>query len=54
MYLGNNKSIRCPCCNENLHAEIINGEIVLYNGTVIELSEDEIKKLIQEKGIEFG
>ena len=47
--------IKCPCCNSDLSINIENDEItsVELNGT-INVSQDEIKNILNDMGIEFG
>lgn len=48
-------SLNCPSCNENIQINIENNKIVSVSiGTNLETSEEKIKKVLSEKGIEFG
>jgi len=50
--VSNKIELNCPCCNEKLLAEIVNGEIVLL--PPFPPNKEEVDKLLKESNIEFG
>lgn len=53
-YLNGIQKVRCPCCDGVLYVEITDGEVLLHREKSIELSEDEVTKILKENNIEFG
>lgn len=53
-YLDDTHGVRCPCCDKDLRVEMLDGKVVLRIGESIELSEDEVTKILKENNIEFG
>lgn len=48
-------TIKCPHCNESISLDVKeDGQIEICNENDIEISENEAKKFLYDKGIELG